>query len=815
MELYADIILPLPLNKLYTYLIPSDMDNNIQIGMRVIVNIGKTKFYTGIIYKIHNNKPEVDNIKPIVSILDNTPSILPYQLKFWEFISTYYCCTLGEVYKAAIPSALQIKSECFISLSKDYDGITKFSPKEYTIIDLLSDNKNHNISELHTNQIRTLKKLIEQGVISYNEVLTKGYHLLYTDFVILEESYKNTNNIHSLLNSLKKAPKQQKIVETYIAFCTNEYETIEYKAIEKSKLLENSSATTNILSQLINKNVFRIIKKKRYRHQNCSQEEDIAHILSAEQERALQQINHSFKTYNTTLLYGVTSSGKTEIYIKLIETAIRQGKQVMMLLPELAITQHLSNRLKKIFGSKMCVYHSRLNNNERAEIYNHQLTSTPYQIIIGTRLSVFLPYQNLGLIIIDEEHDMSYKQFDPAPRYNCRDIAIYLAHLFEAKCLLGTATPSIESYSNCHFKKYGLVTLPQRYQCTQLPTIKLIDLKECYKKRSITGHFSFELLEKIKKTLANKQQVILFQNRRGYSPYIECRSCGYIPKCPNCDVSLTYHKFTNSLTCHYCGYTQTSNSTCKMCNQQTLHTIGFGTEQVETEIKSLLPTAKVERMDADSVRTMNSLDKLMDAFENNQIDILIGTQIVAKGIDFNNVGLVGILNADNMLNAPDFRAYERAYQMLVQVSGRTGRRFSQGEVIIQTSQPNNPIIQQIQNNNFQQFFAEQMIERSTFNYPPYQRIINITIKNYDKGACINSAIQLRNILFPIFGNRIIGPDTPLIEKIQNKFIRNIVVKLEITLSITQAKKILTTEISKFAKTKGHTNTIFSIDVDPM
>lgn len=813
MNKYVDIILPITaVRQNYTYSVPEEMVDNIKVGMRVIVNFGAKRFYTGVVLSIHNNKPDYKTIKPIATLLDDEPIVNSEQLQFWQFISEYYCCGMGDIFKSTIPSALKIESESYISLADKDLSNKKFTPKQTEILEILSDGKSHTMSEFTTSQLRSIKRLIETGTVNYSDVLVDKYRPKYQTITYLNNEYCDEDKLSQLLKSTQRAKKQRQLIDCYLEHCP--LKDGKFPSIERTKLLELAATTSTIFKILVDKNIFILEKEKLERFSSETIDTEKIHKLSKAQQTALNKIKQSYKTHNTTLLYGITSSGKTELYIKLIEETIAQGKQVLMLIPEIGLTQHLASRMRQFFGNDMGVYHSQFNNNERVEIYRRQLSDNPYKLLLGVRSSIFLPFKDLGLIIVDEEHDTSYKQQEPTPRYNCRDSAIYLASLFKAKTLLGTATPSIESYCNHHMGKYGLVTLNERYGGAQPPQIKLIDLQESYRKKQMRGHFSLELYNKINQTLANKQQVILFQNRRGYSPYVECKKCAYVSRCPNCDVSLTYHRATNSLTCHYCGYTQTMPQLCPSCRQAALTTRGFGTEQVEIETKEQFPRARVARLDIDTTRTITSFDKILNGFQSGEIDILVGTQMVAKGLDFNNVGLVGILNADNLLNAPDFRAYERAYQMLVQVSGRTGRRMENSEVIIQTSQPENPIIQQIVNDKFDSFFANQMRERNEFKYPPFYKLIIISIKHIEQEKCNKSADTLAKLLKMRFKERVLGPDKPIIERIQNKYIKNIIIKIEVSAPMVRAKNIIFEEISRLKLAKEFAQTIFSINVDP-
>ena len=819
---FADIIVPLPLAQTYTYSIPEEMENQIAVGMRVIVHFGVSKFYTGIVAKIHSNHPTYDKIKPISAVIDDKPILLPSQLQLWSFVSQYYQSALGDIYKTALPSGLKIENESIIELvpesldTRHKTQDNRLTKGEEKIIEILKDEKSHSITEFTTSQLKHIKHLIDIGVIAKTEKSTENYKPKFTDFIAINPLYKE--NIENTLEIIGKGKKQRELLEKYIELSGG------YNTISKKELLDKTGISTTILKQLIDKDILRIEKRRCYRIDTTSTISAETHLLTIAQQNAYEAIKLGFSTHQSILLHGITSSGKTEIYIQLIKDCIAQGKQVLMLVPEAGLTQQLANRMKQFFGGKMGIFHSFCSSYERVETYQHQLSDNPYKLILGVRSSVFLPFRNLGLIIIDEEHDMGYKQIEPAPRYHARDVATLLARIHGAKTLLGTATPSIETYANCYNGKYKLVELTERYGGVALPQIQLINIKECYRKKQMKGHFSLEMIEEIKHCIERGEQVILFQNRRGFAPYMKCTQCGYVPKCPNCDVSLTYHRHNNTLTCHYCGHTismhnsqPTFNSqfSCPQCKGETLSTHGFGTEQVEDEVKLLFPNYSVARLDLDTSRSAKAFDSIIGDFQTKKINILIGTQMVAKGLDFENVGLVGILNADNLLYHPDFRAYERAYQLLVQVSGRTGRRAEQGKVLIQTYQPENPIFNQIKMNNYRAFFNQDMSERHTFNYPPYVRLIRIIIKHTDFNTCSHAADILANKLKLRLKNRILGPDIPSVGRIQNKHIKQILAKIEITAPIQQAKQIIHDEIQGVISQRPYNTVQIQLDVDPV
>ena len=819
MSQFADIILPLSISQTYTYAIPEEFQDHILIGMRVIVHFGSRKFYTGIILSLHDNVPEGNKIKSISLLLDDEPILLPLQLKLWQFVSDYYRSNLGEVYKAAIPSAMKLESETVLTADLDRAAEMDLNPAEITLLDQITARNTLSVQDLTQDKsdrkiLSHIYALCEKGVLTMQESLVGGYRAKYETCFRLTEPYRNHEVLTDLLEKLKKAPKQHELLVAYLAHFTSFEHPDELLAIRKP-FLDASGVSLAVYNALESRGVFQTVLRQKDRIAYSDEQLQPLSLLSSAQQQAYDSIKELFKTKETVLLHGVTSSGKTEVYMHLIQETIAQGKQVLFLVPEIGLTTQLASRLRKVFGSKLGVYHSRFSDHERVEIWNNLLLNKGYQIILGVRSSVFLPYSNLGLVIVDEEHDASYKQQDPAPRYHARNIAQMLTHLHGARTLLATATPSIESYTHAMTRKYGLVELSERFSQISLPEIQLVDFKESYRKHKMRGHFSLELIAEVEQTLSRGEQVILFQNRRGFAPVMECRNCGWVPKCPNCDVSLTYHKAFNKLTCHYCGYTQQLPTKCPQCDSEQIESRGFGTEQIEQEVSVLFPKAKVARMDLDTTRTKRSFEKIIDDFENHRVDILIGTQMVTKGLDFDNVALVGILNADNLLNFPDFRSYERAYQLLVQVSGRAGRKGKQGKVLMQTSYAETPLMSQICNNDYKAFFDQQMFERQTFKYPPYFRLIRIVLKHKDSQVVNKASFQLADLMKRTFGNRVLGPDVPAVGRIQNKFIKHLLLKVEVNASFERAKHLLDDMIRQIRGSEGLKSLLIYLDVDPM
>lgn len=813
--MYAEIIVPLAINGTLTYHVPEDEPITPQIGMRALVQIGKKKIYTGIIHKLNENIPDMGyTIKPILSIIDNQPILTSLQLRLWEWIADYYMCSLGEVCKAALPNALKLESESRIWINDDFIAENPLPKNQQIILDALADGKEHTINELSKltdikSIVKHINTLAEMEAIYIDECVDDKYQQKIKLYVSLSTEYSSEVALHSLITALKRAPKQLSLLTTYL-------EETNYKPLEidRDYLLKKSNSNSTILKQLIDKNILTLTKKDVRRINFSNDNLNTLPILSDAQQQAYHEIKTHFETKLVTLLNGVTSSGKTSIYTHLIDEQIKQGKQVLYLVPEIALTTQLTDRLKAIFGSKLGVYHSKYSDAERAEIYKGVLTDSGYEIIIGVRSAIFLPFSRLGLIIVDEEHDASYKQEDPAPRYNARNSAIMLASFCKAKVLLGSATPSIESYHNTQIGKYGLVNLTTRYKDIQLPQIELVDLKQSYKRKEYIGHFSDVLIAQINQCLSNNKQVLLFQNRRGFAPYISCKQCGFIPKCVNCDVALTMHKRYNKLVCHYCGYSINIPQDCPNCHNKTLTEHGFGTERIEDELIELFPQARIGRMDTDTTHSRKAYEKIINQFSNHELDILVGTQMITKGLHFDDVSLVAVLNADSLMNQPNYRAHEKTFQILEQVSGRAGRKGQQGLVMIQTQQPEELILTQVKNHDFNGFFEQQIEERKLFHYPPFYRIIEVTLKHRDERKLQYITMLLQNRLFAIFGKRISKVIVPVIAWVQNQHIRQIIIKIEAEASYVAAKKILQDNINIIKETPEGKNTIVSIDVDP-
>lgn len=818
---YAEVILPLPLENTYTYRIPSDIETEVVRGSRVIVHFGKKRFYTGIVINVSEREPEVGcDIKEIYSLLDATPILRRPQLRFWEWISTYYLCKLGEVYKAAIPSGLKLESETVVSLNPDFVAETQLKPAEASVLDAFGNDKELTISVLEKrtglrNVVPVISSLVEKGAVDLSEELRKGFSPKTEVYIRLAESWESEEELQEAFAALKHAKNQERLLLAYLDLShalTPERRT----EVSRKELLERSGCKITSLSGLLRRGILESYAKEVSRLQIhvCKPQE--LSPLSDAQEKAYRQILDVYKQKDICLLYGVTSSEKTELYIHLIRDILEQGRQVLYLLPEIAITTQITERLARLFGDKLLVYHSRFSDNERVEIWNRLLKENGPCVVLGVRSSIFLPFRDLGLIIVDEEHEINYKQQEPAPRYNARNAALVLANMHGGKALLGSATPSIDSYFNALTGKYGLVELTVRYNEGLLPEIQTVNVSELRRKKQMKDTlFSPLLVEQMRKALAAGEQIILFQNRRGFAPMMECRACGWVPRCAHCDVSLTYHKHLHHLTCHYCGYTIRLPEVCPSCHGTDFRMMGFGTEKVEEEIAKLFPNTRVERLDFDSAKTRKAYERILHDFERGRTQILIGTQMVSKGLDFGNVSVVGILNADSLMNIPDFRAHERAYQLMVQVSGRAGRRDKRGLVILQTSQPEHPLIQMVQRFSYKEMVDWQLSERSMFRYPPYYRLIVLVLRSRNEQLLQNLSRDHAERLRKQLGERVLGPVTPPITYMQTLFIRKIILKLEITAAIAPIRSLLEQVEQEMKLNPAFRQIILHYDVDPL
>ena len=819
MKKYVDVIVPLPIASQYTYSLPSEWEDSVQVGCRVVVSFGRKKIYTAIVTKVHYAAPEGYETKDIEEVLDTSPVLLPRQLEFWEWLSTYYLCTLGDVYKAAMPSGMKLESESVVVYNEDFEALQSLSENEQRLLDLLSSDKEQCVTQLQRsmglkNILPVVKRLLDKEAVFVKEDLKRNYKPRTEARVRLVNRDLDEPGMMTLFNELSRAKKQLAILMKYVELSgwmeRNQY----VSEVTKKELLERSGATTSVFNSLVDKGIFEVYHHEIGRLDKSKKTVSEINPLNPSQQDAFLSILENFKQKSVCLLHGVTSSGKTEIYIHLIQEALQQGKQVLFLLPEIALTTQITERLKRVFGHRMGVYHSKFPDAERVEIWQKQLAKEEYDIILGVRSSVFLPFKRLGLVIVDEEHENTYKQQDPAPRYHARSSAIMLASMYGAKVLLGTATPSVESYFNATNGKYGLVELKERYKDIQLPHIECVDIKELAHQKRMQGPFSPVLVKEIRQALEKKEQVILFQNRRGFAPMIECRTCSWVPKCKNCDVSLTYHKGLNVLTCHYCGCTYQVPRSCPACEGVELQHKGFGTERIEDDIKAIFPEARVARMDLDTTRTRSAYEKIIADFEEGKTDILIGTQMVSKGLDFERVSIVGILNADSMLNYPDFRSYERAFQLMAQVAGRSGRKNKQGLVILQTKSPDLPVIHQVINNDYESLYFDQLAERQLFRYPPYYRLIYVYLKHRKESVLDLAAETMAQYLRSALGDRVLGPDKPPVARVQTLYIKKMIVKVEQTASMAKVRDYLLSVQRAIVEDERFRSLIVYYDVEP-
>jgi primosomal protein N' (replication factor Y) len=814
MPFFVEVILPLSLPKTFTYSVSETEYNYIQKGMRVAVPFGKSKIYTALVIALHQNQPVLYDAKEIHQILDDKPIVNEFQINHWHWISSYYMCAIGDVYRGALPSALLLESETIISQkSETFVDQTTLSDDEFLVYQALQQQTSLKVQDIiailnKKNIFPVIQKLINKNILFLEEEMVEEYKPKLIRYIRLHENYSSDESLMALLESLK-GPKQKDLLLHYFQLNAQEKAPIPVKL-----LIETANTSAAIVKALIEKQIFEeyYIQEDRINFDKNKTENKLH--LSQAQQTALTEIKTIFKEKEVCLLHGVTSSGKTEIYTSLIEEYISQGKQVLYLLPEIALTTQLVGRLTQHFGNQVAVFHSKYSNNERVEVWNQVLNnSEKAQIAIGARSALFLPFSNLGLIIVDEEHEQTFKQQDPAPRYHARDAAIVLASAHQCKVVLGSATPSIETYYNAQSNKYGLVTVTERFGKVQMPEIELVDLKDSYFRKRMKGHFSHTLIEAITEAFSLGEQVILFQNRRGFSPVLECMTCGHVPQCQQCDVSLTYHKFKNQLRCHYCGYSMAKPTNCHSCSSVHLTTKGFGTEQIELELAELFPTKNIKRMDQDTTRGKYSFEKLIDSFKNREINVLVGTQMLAKGLDFDNVTLVGIMNADNMLYHPDFRAFERSFQMMTQVSGRAGRSEKRGKVIIQTYNPVHNVIQQVTNTDYIGMYNEQLYERQIYKYPPYFRLIKLTLKHRDFDKLKEGTLWLYQVLRQNFDIPILGPEEPAINRIRNEYIRTIMIKIPSNQPLQPTKKTIQKVLNSFDVVAQYRSIKVTVNVD--
>ncbi|MDX2002958.1 MAG: primosomal protein N' [Chitinophagales bacterium] len=812
--LYVEVILPLKLREVYTYWVPDELAADIVIGKRVVVQFGPRRFYTAIVRSILSEISDLIKPKPILSIVDTQPVVNETQLRFWEWMAHYYLCTKGEVMQAALPAALKLNSTTIVAIDPTWEGDdAELNTLEFTVAEILRNEGPKSLDDLESLlKVKRIHQLVhglmhKQAVI-VEETLQERYRPRWMAMISLHEDMQTEALLNATAENLQRSPKQLELLMRFLHLSDEMG-----PSIPRQTLLNGSS--TALLKKLIEKGILVETRQQIDRvsgQQNGSL--DNIHPLNERQAQALQQIQQEFERHAVVLLHGVTSSGKTHLYVQLIQDAIAQGKQVLYLLPEIALTSQITQKLAVVFGDQLGIYHSKFNDQEKVEIWTKVLNGD-YRVILGARSALLLPFQDLGLVIVDEEHDGSYKQHDPAPRYQARDSAIYLASLYGAKTLLGSATPSLESYYNAESGKYGMVRLSERYGGIALPVVQVINMAEETKRKRMHGHFSATLLEAVEAVLQQKEQVILFHNKRGYAPYLICADCAWIPKCRNCDVSLTYHKQIDILRCHYCGFQRTVPNSCEQCEHTHLKIQGYGTEMVEEELKLLLPEARIARFDLDSTKGKKGHETIIEQFQSQQIDILVGTQMITKGLDFGNVSLVGILSADQLLAFPDFRSHERAHQLMEQVSGRAGRRQKKGLVLIQATDPDHHIIQQVVQHQWKEYYAQELKERQKFFYPPYARLIQLTVKHRDRAIAKRAAEYLANAIREKASCRVMGPVVPVIGRIRNQYLQDILLKLKKEAQDLSFHKQLLLKSIDLLKHHAEFSTVqVVVDVDP-
>lgn len=820
--LFVDVILPVPVNQLFTYRVPFELNDIIFAGQRAIVPFGKSKLLTGIIINIHENIPTEYQARYIEHVLDDAPIIKPEQYHFWKWIADYYMAPIGDVMNAALPANFKLASETKIVLHPNFEGnYSELNDREYQIVEALEIREVLDLKEIsEILEIKTIqpiiKKLIDKKVVLTQEELNDRFSSKTAIYIYLNDDYLIESKLNEVITELDAKKNTAKQMEALLAILKlGEYQNNSLNPVSRKELLDQNISISSINSLEKNGIIAQLrleVSRLKSSDKNTKEKKE----LSDSQKSALVQIRKEFETKQVNLLFGVTGSGKTEVYVELIQEQLDKGKQVLFLLPEIALTTQLIVRLSNYFGDLVGVYHSKFNQNERVEIWNNVLENNPskFRIILGARSSIFLPFSDLGLIIVDEEHESSFKQYDPSPRYNARDCAIVLGHMTKAKILLGSATPSMESFYNAKNGKYGLISMEERFGGITMPEILCADLKKERKQKSMQSHFSSFLIENIREALNNQEQIILFQNRRGYTPLWMCEICNWTPKCKNCDVSLTYHKHTNTLKCHYCGHISPPVGTCHCCGSNRIKMLGFGTEKIEDDLSIIFPHAKIERMDLDTTRSKNAYENIISNFENKNIDILIGTQMVTKGLDFDNVSLVGILDAEMLLNKVHFRAFERSYQLMSQVAGRSGRKNKRGKVIIQTGDPDNWVIQKVMHHDYEGFYNAEIIERKNFFYPPFYKMIEFSLKHKDENI-VNSGSQVFcDKLREIFKERVIGPEFPVVPKINNYYIKTIKLKIERDAPEKKIKERIHEIIDSFFSAPYYKSIRLSIDIDP-
>lgn len=820
--MFAEIIVPLPLYGTYTYRIPPEIKGAVQVGSRVLVQFGKKKFYTGLISSLHNETPTYE-VKDIVSVLDPKPLVKYPQLKLWNWISEYYLCSVGEVYKAAVPTGLKPESETMISLNEEFgtpEGV-KLTERQAMVVMLLEEKKRLRISDIEKelkikNVTQIAGSMLDMGIIHIDEKIVERYHAKSETYIELNIERGDQEGLKEFFDKTHRSQYQEKALICWLDLSGWMQSNRPLLDVTRKQLLDLSGISAGILRSMIEKGIFRQEKRSinRFNGNDSVKKQDLA-TLSPQQQRACQEITEQLRSRQSVLLHGVTGSGKTEVYTHLIDHVLKTGNQVLYLVPEISLTTQLTDRLRKVFGDRLLVYHSKFSDSERVDIWKRLLESNEPMVVLGVRSSVFLPFGRLGLVIVDEEHESSYKQYDPAPRYNARDTAMVLASMHGAKVVLGSATPSIETYYKATTGKYGLVTLSERYEGAVLPEVEIIDMREQRKKKQNIGTLSSPLIQEMRGALSDNKQVILFQNRRGFAPVVVCQQCGWTPKCENCDVSQIYHKYNNMLKCHYCGYTRALPTVCPACGLNGIEVYGYGTERIAEEVGKNFPEARISRMDLDTTRNKDAYQDIIEDFAAHRTDILVGTQMVSKGLDFGEVRMAGVINADTLLNFPDFRSNERAYNMLEQVAGRAGRRKEKGKVLIQTTNPKENVLEYVKAHDYSNYYQSEIAERERYAYPPFTKIINIYLRNKDGNMVDRAAVIYAKKLREVFGTRVLGPEKPFVGRIALWYIQSIMLKIEAGASMSKVKQILRQIYEQAAAWSEFKSTQIYYDVDPV
>ncbi|MDY5386995.1 MAG: primosomal protein N' [Muribaculaceae bacterium] len=820
--MFAEIIVPLPLYGTYTYRIPPEIQGAVQVGSRVLVQFGKKKFYTGLVSSLHNVTPAYE-VKDIVSVLDPKPLVKYPQLKLWNWISEYYLCSVGEVYKAAVPTGLKPESETMISLNEEFgtpEGV-KLTERQAMVVMLLEEKKRLRISDIEKelkikNVTQIAGSMLDMGIIHIDEKIVERYHAKSETYIELNIERGDQEGLKEFFDKTHRSQYQEKALICWLDLSGWMQSNRPLLDVTRKQLLDLSGISAGILRSMIEKGIFRQEKRSinRFNGNDSVKRQELA-TLSPQQQRACQEITEQLRSRQSVLLHGVTGSGKTEVYTHLIDHVLKTGNQVLYLVPEISLTTQLTDRLRKVFGDRLLVYHSKFSDSERVDIWKRLLESNEPMVVLGVRSSVFLPFGRLGLVIVDEEHESSYKQYDPAPRYNARDTAMVLASMHGAKVVLGSATPSIETYYKATTGKYGLVTLSERYEGAVLPEVEIIDMREQRKKKQNIGTLSSPLIQEMRGALSDNKQVILFQNRRGFAPVVVCQQCGWTPKCENCDVSQIYHKYNNMLKCHYCGYTRALPTVCPACGLNGIEVYGYGTERIAEEVGKNFPEARISRMDLDTTRNKDAYQDIIEDFAAHRTDILVGTQMVSKGLDFGEVRMAGVINADTLLNFPDFRSNERAYNMLEQVAGRAGRRKEKGKVLIQTTNPKENVLEYVKAHDYSSYYQSEIAERERYAYPPFTKIINIYLRNKDGNMVDRAAVIYAKKLREVFGTRVLGPEKPFVGRIALWYIQSIMLKIEAGASMSKVKQILRQIYEQAAAWSEFKSTQIYYDVDPV